>query len=140
MARIREESRSRVMSAIKRRDTKSEIAFRKELWRRGLRGYRIDAKLFGRPDIYFTKFKLCIFIDGCFWHGCPLHFRGVSTNAAYWLPKIERNRVRDVQVTEALLAAGYRVKRFWDHQIIVGHVPRAVAEIEAMLGDLRSNG
>lgn len=93
MARVRDESRSKIMASIKRRDTKPELLLRKELWRRGLRGYRLDVKLPGRPDIFFSKYKLCVFVDGCFWHGCPIHYKGVERNKGYWDAKIRPREV-----------------------------------------------
>src|SRR5450755_4714575 len=99
------------MSAIGRRDTGVELALRKQLWKRGVRGYRVDANLPGRPDIYFSRFALCIFVDGCFWHACPLHYAGVSRNTSYWLPKIARNVERDRIADAKLRCCGYRVKR-----------------------------
>jgi DNA mismatch endonuclease, patch repair protein len=137
VARIHEESRSKIMSAIKRRDTKSEILVRKELWKRGLRGYRVDVKLPGRPDILFPRYKLCIFVDGCFWHGCPIHFKGVASNVGYWMPKIQRNRQRDVQASDTLVRAGFVVRRFWDHEIVDDGGLRVVDEIEALIHSMR---
>lgn len=97
------------MASIKRRDTKPELLLRKELWRRGLRGYRLDVQLPGRPDIFFPKHKLCIFVDGCFWHGCPIHYKGVARNTEYWDAKIQRNIARDQAITKSLIAMGFAV-------------------------------
>jgi len=105
------------MASIKRRDTKPELLLRKELWRRGLRGYRLDVKLPGRPDIFFSKYKLCVFVDGCFWHGCPIHYKGVERNKGYWDAKIEGNTLRDRVADEKLFEMGFTVMRFWDHEI-----------------------
>lgn len=105
------------MASIKRRDTKPEVLLRSELWRRGLRGYRLDVKLPGRPDIYFPKYKLCVFVDGCFWHGCPIHYKGVARNTEYWIPKIKGNIARDVATNNRLTMMGFAVMRFWDHEI-----------------------
>jgi DNA mismatch endonuclease, patch repair protein len=140
MARIDEKSRTRVMSAIKRRDTKSELILRSALWRRGLRGYRVDAHIVGRPDIVFPKFRLCIFVDGCFWHGCPYHYKGVSSNVGYWVPKIEKNRQRDAWVSETLINLGYRVKRFWDHELVGGSLADAVNEIYTTIEEIKRTG
>lgn len=133
MARVRDESRSRIMAAIKRRDTKPELLLRKELWRRGLRGYRLDVKLPGRPDIFFPKHKLCVFVDGCFWHGCPIHYKGVARNAEYWNPKIQGNIARDQAVTKSLIAMGLTVMRFWDHEIDAGRVTAIVDIVQEFI-------
>jgi DNA mismatch endonuclease, patch repair protein len=108
----------KTMLGNKRRDTKPELAVRRMLHARGLR-YRVDlAPLKGyrrRADVVFTRRRLAIFIDGCFWHGCPLHYRVPGTNAGYWQPKIARNVERDAETTLALVAAGWTVLRYWEH-------------------------
>ena len=68
-----------------------------------------------RPDICFTRARVAVFVDGCFWHGCPEHGRRPATNRAYWLAKIERNRARDVRDTRRLQQGGWRVVRIWEH-------------------------
>lgn len=70
-----------------------------------------------RPDIVFTRLRIAVFIDGCFWHGCPLHYIPPKGNSPYWSAKIERNRARDLRNTEALAEAGYYVLRFWECEI-----------------------
>ena len=108
----------KTMLGNKRRDTKPELAVRKLLHARGLR-YRVDlAPLKGyrrRADVVFTRRRIAIFIDGCFWHGCPLHYRVPGTNAGYWQPKIARNVERDAETTLALVDAGWTVLRYWEH-------------------------
>ncbi|MEU5671757.1 hypothetical protein ABZ749_15575, partial [Micromonospora sp. NPDC047753] len=69
-----------------------------------------------RPDIVFTRPRVAIFVDGCFWHGCQLHCRMPSDPSGYWYQKIERNRERDVKTSEALRAAGWTVIRVWEHE------------------------
>lgn len=91
--------------------------------------YRADlsVKLDGgrpvRPDVAFTHVKLAIFIDGCFWHGCPDHKSQPRTNAHYWGPKLSGNAERDRLQTRALINAGWTVLRFWEHE-----APGAVAD------------
>ncbi len=133
MARVKDESRSKIMASIKRRDTKPELLLRKELWRRGLRGYRLDVKLPGRPDIFFPKHKLCIFVDGCFWHGCPIHYKGVARNTEYWNPKIQGNVARDQAATKSLIAMGLTVMRFWDHEINGDGVLEVANKLQAFM-------
>lgn len=101
------------------RDTSLELRIRRALHGRGLR-YRVDlAPLKGlrsRADIVFTRARVAIYLDGCFWHGCPLHGTIPKSNVAYWVPKLERNRARDREATGALEAAGWTVLRFWEHE------------------------
>jgi DNA mismatch endonuclease (patch repair protein) len=133
LARVKDESRSKIMASIKRRDTKPELLLRKELWRRGLRGYRLDVQLPGRPDIFFPKHKLCIFVDGCFWHGCPIHYKGVARNTEYWDAKIQRNIARDQAITKSLIAMGFTVMRFWDHEINCDGALKVADELQAFI-------
>lgn len=102
-----------------RRDTQPELAVRRELHRRGMR-FRVDYPLpmarRRRADIAFTKQKIAVYIDGCFWHGCPLHGTSPTRNSDYWLPKLQRNMERDVETTEMLTQAGWIVLHFWEHE------------------------
>lgn len=107
------------MQGNRSRDTRPELAVRRELHRRGLRyrvGYRPVRGLRRTVDIAFTGRKIAVFIDGCFWHGCPAHYRPARTNVGYWSPKIQKNRARDVDTTEKLSAAGWVVLRYWEHE------------------------
>ena len=111
-------TRSYNMSRIRSRDTVPELELRRALWSRGLRGYRLHVRMKGRPDIVFTRRKVAVFVDGCFWHGCRRCRRSApSTNSEYWLQKIKRNRNRDVSTTRRLRRAGWVVLRFWEHEI-----------------------
>jgi len=110
------------MRAIRRRDTKFEVSVRSLLHSKGLR-FRVDLpiRLEGfrpiRPDIAFTKHRVAVFCDGCFWHGCPEHGqRPDIRNGYYWNPKIAGNMERDLQHTAALQDAGWAVLRFWEHE------------------------
>ncbi len=114
------EQRHKNMVAIKSKDTGIEVMLRKELWRRGLRGYRKNyKKLPGKPDIVFTKQKVAIFCDSEFWHGYDWENRKawIKTNREYWYPKIERNMQRDRDINELLQKNGWVVLRFWGKQI-----------------------
>ena len=111
---------SRVMEANYRRDTSPELAVRRDLHSRGMR-YRVDHTIrydgtWTKPDIVFTKQKVAVYIDGCFWHGCPQHYQSPRSNRRYWSSKIVRNRTRDRRATRALTRDGWRVLRFWEHQ------------------------
>lgn len=117
------------MAAIGRRDTDPELAVRRTLHARGLR-YRVDFPIripghrLVRPDIVFTRARVAVFIDGCFWHGCPEHGkRPTIANAEYWVPKISGNVERDARHTALLEEAGWTVLRFWEHES-----PEAVAD------------
>ena len=105
------------MASIRRRDTKPEMDLRKKLWALGLRGYRLDVNLPGRPDIYYPKTRLCIFVDGCFWHKCPKHFRAPHSNQEYWIPKIQGNIIRDSAADTELREKGFSVARYWEHEV-----------------------
>lgn len=105
-------------AASAKRDTRCELALRRELWRRGLR-YRLHVSgLPGRPDIVFPNCRLAIFCDGDFWHGRDLEERlaklRVGHNPTYWIAKVRRNVERDAQQTRALEEAGWTVFRFWE--------------------------
>lgn len=108
------------MRAIRRRDTEVERAIRSELHSRGYR-FRVDHPVpvegrSPRPDVVFTRRRLAVFVDGCFWHGCPEHGRKPKRNAHYWAPKIERNIERDREQELRLRDAGWDVIRIWAHE------------------------
>lgn len=108
-----------VMQSNRRRDTSPELAVRRLAHAQGLR-YRVDAKplpqLNRRADLVFTRAKVAVFIDGCYWHGCPEHGTAAQTNADYWRTKIARNRERDAETNERLSDAGWLVLRAWEHE------------------------
>lgn len=109
------------MRANRRRDTSLELSVRSLLHRRGLRfrvdyPIRIEGRRPIRPDVVFPGARLCVELDGCFWHGCKRCSDGPRSNRNYWGPKIARNRERDAEQTQALEAAGWRVLRFWGHE------------------------
>lgn len=107
--------RSFNMSRIKGKNTKTELLLRKRLSSSGIRGYRIHSKLLGKPDIVFTKYKLVIFIDGCFWHKCPKCFIKPEKNKRFWMQKINGNVKRDKEVNKLLRKEGWTVIRIWEH-------------------------
>ena len=112
-------SRSDLMKRIRSTNTTPELLLRKELWRLGYR-YRLNvAKLKGKPDIVFNKYKLVIFVDGEFWHGYnwPKKKPKIKANRKYWIKKIERNMERDLENTKYLVSIGYVVLRFWENEI-----------------------
>lgn len=120
--------RRRNMQANRRRDTGPELAIRRALHAEGYR-YRVDYRidLEGarvRPDIAFTRQKVAVFIDGCFWHCCPEHGRLPKVNGGYWSPKLRLNVERDVRNTAALENAGWVVVRIWEHEATSGATTR----------------
>jgi DNA mismatch endonuclease (patch repair protein) len=105
------------MARIRSRDTKPELLLRRALWKDGVRGWRCHAGgLPGKPDLAFTRWKVAVFVDGCFWHGHPDFFTP-GKSGAYWDAKIERTRARDRLANEALAKAGWQVLRFWDFEV-----------------------
>lgn len=116
--RLGAEARSRLMSRVRQRDTDLELALRKALWAAGLRyRLRINSKLPGRPDIVFPGAKVAVFVDGCFWHGCPNHGTTPKTRTEFWRAKIVRNRERDAEVDALLERLGWFVVRIWEHDV-----------------------
>ena len=106
------------MKSNRRRDTKPELAIRSLLHAAGLR-YRVDFAPLGgrrRADIVFTRSRVAVFVDGCFWHGCPLHATYPKRNSEYWLPKLQRNINRDRETDEQLRSSGWIVVRYWEHE------------------------
>lgn len=108
------------MAAIRRTDTKPELALRRHLHALGLR-FRKDHRLDlpggrVRPDIVFTRRKVAVFVDSCFWHVCPEHGRQPATNEWYWTPKLRRNIERDREQDAILAAEGWIVVRVWEHE------------------------
>ncbi|QWV94222.1 very short patch repair endonuclease [Geomonas oryzisoli] len=118
MDRISKEARSRNMQAIRSRNTEIEMTLRRALWASGIRGYRLcTQRIAGTPDIVFTKQKVAIFVDGCFWHGCPICYRKPKTNSFFWEKKLAYNKARDLHNTTQLTEEGWVVIRFWEHDV-----------------------
>ena len=114
--RVSKETRSRIMSSIRGKDTGPELAVRRILWGRGLR-YRVhDRTVLGIPDISNKRRRLAVFVDGCFWHGCPACYREPKTNRDFWRGKISRNRRRREAVRAGLEGQGFRVVEIWEHE------------------------
>lgn len=110
--------RSQIMAAIKSKGNKATEIKLAEIFRKNkITGWRRNLPLFGNPDFAFPKCHLAVFVDGCFWHGCPRHFRKPSDNRKYWREKILRNQKRDRLVTRTLRSAGWRVLRIWEHEL-----------------------
>ena len=123
--------RSVIMAAVKRVDTKPEIALRKALHAAGYR-FRKDYLIRAegrriRPDIAFPKRRVAIFVDGCYWHYCPVHRQIPATNTEFWTGKLLANERRDRMQDELLTQAGWRVLRVWEHEQIETAVESVVA-------------
>lgn len=107
------------MSRQASKDTAAELAVRRLLHAAGLR-YRVEFPVPGmvrrRIDVAFTSVKVAVLIDGCFWHGCPQHATQPKSNAEWWRQKLDRNMARDAETTAHLVAAGWEVMRFWEHE------------------------
>ncbi|MEX8193115.1 very short patch repair endonuclease [Comamonas guangdongensis] len=120
--------RSANMSRIRGTDTGPELLLRKALWKKGLR-YRLHSKIEGtRPDIVFKSRRLAIFIDGCFWHGCPLHYVRPRSRSEFWAEKLRSNTARDQAQTSLLVEKGWTVLRFWEHEV-EGELNQVVATV-----------
>lgn len=107
------------MKQVKNKDSKIEIALRKELWSRGLRYQKNVTSIFGKPDLVFKGKKVAVFCDSEFWHGYNWNERkkDFKSHQEFWIPKIERNMERDKEVTEELQKQGWTVLRFWGKEI-----------------------
>lgn len=112
-------ARRRNMQAIRNKDTKPEQLVRRLVHAQGLR-YRVFARplpgLRRTADMVFRPVKVAVFIDGCYWHGCPEHYVPPRTNAGYWSEKVARNMARDADTNARLAEAGWTVLRFWEHE------------------------
>ncbi|WAU79450.1 very short patch repair endonuclease [Streptomyces sp. Qhu-G9] len=130
-------ARRRNMQAIRSRDTKPERLVRSLLHAQGLR-YRVAAKplpgLRRTADIVFRPVKVAVFIDGCYWHGCPEHYVSPKTNPGYWSDKVARNMTRDRDTDEQLKAAGWTVLRFWEHDPADDCAVRIAATVSRLRG------
>jgi DNA mismatch endonuclease Vsr len=122
------------MAAIRGRGNKTtEARLRALLVRSGIRGWKLQPRGFsGSPDFYFPTSRLMVFVDGCFWHGCPQCGHVPSVNRSFWLAKIRRNQERDEANGQKLTAAGFRVLRFWEHEL-QGTADSLLQRLKAML-------
>jgi DNA mismatch endonuclease (patch repair protein) len=122
------------MQANKGRDTKPELALRSAVHTLGLR-YRVSTRplpaIRRTADMVFTRARVAVFMDGCFWHGCPEHHTKSATNAAYWAEKVRRNRERDAETDRLLAEAGWHVIRIWEHEDPCQAAVRVAEEVRA---------
>ena len=126
--------RSEVMSRIRPHGNKgTELALIALFREYGLTGWRRRQPLFGKPDFVFRKNKVALFVDGCFWHGCPQHGTQPKTNASFWSKKIGANRARDRVVNSTLRASGWKVVRDWEHELRKKNAVRLAARLHRLL-------
>lgn len=126
--------RSEVMSRIKGKgNKKTELALIDLMKRHGVTGWRRNQPLFGKPDFVFRAERLCVFVDGCFWHCCPKHSSIPANNREFWEKKLGANRKRDRLVTRTLKAKGWRVLRIWEHELTRKNETRCIRRLQRAL-------
>ena len=127
-------SRSKLMSRVHSRGNRvTEIILAQLLRRNRIVGWRRHQPIFGVPDFIFRKHHLVLFVDGCFWHGCPKHKTKPKNNSVHWLEKFARNKRRDRLVTRTLRSQGWRVLRIWEHELSRKNESRLLRRIQKAL-------
>jgi len=117
-------------------ETEPEMKLRSALHKLGLRFRKdcnLESKLKIKADIVFPKPQVCVFVDGCFWHGCPLHFKVPKTHSAWWKEKIDDNKRRDLRQTRALKRRGWKVLRLWEHEITEKRLSKISVKIKNLI-------
>ncbi len=141
----KEKAQSQVMAAIRSRGNKDTELKLAAIFRAArITGWRRHQPLPGRPDFVFRRARLAVFVDGCFWHGCPKHGRKPSSNRGYWLPKLRRNQERDAAVVPRLARAGWTVIRLWEHELAKPaqsqhRITRALARLQKPRNEVNSH-
>jgi DNA mismatch endonuclease (patch repair protein) len=126
--------RSELMSRIRSHgNTVTELRLVQLLKYAEIVGWRRRYRLFGKPDFVFLKFHLAVFVDGCFWHGCPRCYSEPKSNRAFWRQKITANRKRDLIVSHTLRNSGWKVLRIWQHELKTKNQPRLLCRLERAL-------
>lgn len=124
------QKRSEVMSRIRGKGNKdTEVALAKLFRAYHITGWRRHYAIEGKPDFAFPKHKLAVFVDGCFWHGCPKHATQPKGNASFWATKLAANKERDRKVNRALRAKGWKVLRIWEHDLRVFRQPHTLSRV-----------
>lgn len=127
-------TRSELMSRIRGKGNKSTELRLVAVFRAArMTGWRRHASLVGRPDFVFPEIKLAVFVDGCFWHGCPIHFKRPKSNKEFWTKKIERNKARDRKIARELRMLGWRVLRIWEHSLRAKEIPKLTRRLRRQL-------
>jgi len=110
-------TKSEQMARVRSSNTDAELVLRRALWQRGLR-FRVTYRtLPGSPDVAFTRWRLAVFVDGCFWHGCPVHYTLPKANRSFWKSKKARNCARDARIDGELRTRDWTVLRVWEHDV-----------------------
>ena len=112
----------------------TELALARLFRGHGIAGWRRHQPVFGKPDFIFPKIKLAVFVDGCFWHGCPKHATKPKNNRWFWQRKFAANKRRDLLVTQTLRRNGWRVLRIWEHELVVKQEAKLIRRIHRRLG------
>ena len=128
MDKFSKKTRSKIMSAIHSKHTVPEVKLRKALRKRGLK-YRLH---YGKEkiDVAFPGKKIAIFVDGCFWHQCPIHSHKPKSNQKYWLPKLKRNKVRAEEKDRRLKNKGWKTVHIWEHELAPNRLQKAIGKIK----------
>jgi DNA mismatch endonuclease (patch repair protein) len=125
--------RSAVMSLIKGTGNKNTELRLIQIFRAtGITGWRRGSKMPGKPDFVFPKLKTAVFVDGCFWHGCPRHGTKPKNRAAFWLAKLAGNKARDRNVNRVLRAKGWTVIRIWEHELARKNMPTLLKRLRPL--------
>ena len=135
MDRVSPTVRSRIMAAVKPTGTRTEKRLARILWQNNIRGYRKHWHVPGKPDFAWPGIKVAVFVDGCFWHGCPRCKRISASNRVFWEQKIRRNRYRDKQISTLLRRDGWRILRIWECTV---SSPRTLQRIVSTLRHRRA--
>ena len=131
--------RSQIMSAVRSRGNRStELALVRLFRQNRISGWRRHQKMSGRPDFVFNRERVVVFVDGCFWHGCPKHGTLPKNNRPFWRKKLTGNAFRDRVVTQALRQSGWRVVRVWEHELAKKNQPRLVAKLTKAVNQARA--
>lgn len=134
MDTVTPDKRSWIMGRVKSEGGKStELKIIQVLREKGLKGWRRNFKLPGKPDFVYPKLRIAIFVDGCFWHGCKKHCRLPSSNREYWIAKIERNKARDKKISKELKLLGWEVIRIWEHEIGTPQMLRKLKKVSELI-------
>jgi DNA mismatch endonuclease (patch repair protein) len=113
-----QEKRTEIMSRIRAKGSKLEMQFSEKLTERGISNFSLNCQnVLGRPDIVFPDKKIAIFLDSCFWHGCPKHYKAPASRQEFWDHKIQGNKRRDKEVSQELGRQGWKVFRIWEHSV-----------------------
>jgi DNA mismatch endonuclease, patch repair protein len=132
--------RSEVMSRIRGAgNKKTELALIAVFRRNHITGWSRNQKLFGKPDFVFRSQRLAVFVDGCFWHGCPKHGTMPANNSVFWKEKLEANKLRDREVTRTLQKHGWKVMRIWEHELKAINAVNLLARIKRKLQRRKPN-